>query len=61
MAQAIVRGIERDRLVITADVADRGARPRAPGCSAPYVRWTMDRTSARSRPTVAASGADREP
>jgi 3-dehydrosphinganine reductase len=42
VARAIVRGIERDRLVITAD-AQTAALARAAGLLGPYVRWTMDR------------------
>ncbi|MET0627127.1 MAG: SDR family oxidoreductase [Acidimicrobiia bacterium] len=43
VAGAIVRGIERNRLVITADV-QTAALARAAGILGPYVRWTMDRT-----------------
>ncbi len=42
MAQAIVRGIEKDRLVITADI-QTAALARAAGLLGPYVRWSMDR------------------
>ena len=42
VAQAIVTGIEKDRLVITADV-QTAALARAGGLLGPYVRHTMDR------------------
>ena len=42
MARAIVAGIEKDRLVITADV-QTAALARAAGLLGPYVRRTMDR------------------
>jgi 3-dehydrosphinganine reductase len=42
VARAIVRGIEKDRLVITADV-QTAALARAAGLLGPYVRRTMDR------------------
>ena len=42
VARAIVTGIEKDRLVITAD-AQTAALARAAGLLAPYVRRTMDR------------------
>jgi 3-dehydrosphinganine reductase len=42
VAQAIVRGIERDHLVITADF-QTAALARAAGLLGPYVRRTMDR------------------
>jgi 3-dehydrosphinganine reductase len=42
VARAIVRGIEKDRLVITAD-AQTAALARGAGLVGPYVRWTMDR------------------
>jgi 3-dehydrosphinganine reductase len=42
VAQAIVRGIEKDRLVITAD-AQTAALARGAGLLGPYVRWSMDR------------------
>jgi 3-dehydrosphinganine reductase len=42
VARAIVRGIERNRLVITADV-QTAALARAAGLLAPYLRRTMDR------------------
>jgi 3-dehydrosphinganine reductase len=48
VATAIVRGIERDRLVITAD-AQTAALARAAGIVAPYVRWSTDRTVRRVR------------
>jgi len=41
-AQAIVAGIEKERLVITADV-QTAALARASGLLGPYVRRTMDR------------------
>jgi len=43
VAAAIVRGIERDHLVITADL-QTAALARAGGILGPYVRWSMDRT-----------------
>jgi 3-dehydrosphinganine reductase len=42
VAKAIVAGIEKDRLVITADV-QTAALARAAGLLGPYVRSTMDR------------------
>jgi 3-dehydrosphinganine reductase len=42
VARAIVRGIEKDRLVITAD-AQTAALARGAGLLGPYVRWSMDR------------------
>jgi 3-dehydrosphinganine reductase len=48
VADAIVRGIEKDRLVITAD-AQTAALARAAGLLGPYVRWTMDRTIGKVR------------
>jgi 3-dehydrosphinganine reductase len=48
VAQAIVRGIERDRLVITADL-QTAALARAAGLLGPYVRRTMDRTVRKVR------------
>jgi 3-dehydrosphinganine reductase len=42
VARAIVRGIEKDRLVITAD-AQTAALVRGAGVLGPYVRWSMDR------------------
>ena len=38
----IVCGIEKDRLVITADT-QTAALARAAGLLGPYVRWSMDR------------------
>ncbi len=46
VATAIVRGIERDRLVITAD-AQTMALARAAGLLGPYVRWSLDRAVRR--------------
>jgi 3-dehydrosphinganine reductase len=48
VADAIVRGIEKDRLVITAD-AQSAALARAAGLLGPYVRWSMDRTIGKVR------------
>jgi 3-dehydrosphinganine reductase len=48
VARAIVRGIEKDRLVITADV-QTAALARAAGLLGPYVRWSMDRQVRRVR------------
>jgi 3-dehydrosphinganine reductase len=48
VARAIVRGIERDRLVITADF-QTSALTRAAGLLGPYVRHTMDRTVRKVR------------
>lgn len=48
VARAIVQGIEKDRLVITAD-AQTAALARGAGVLGPYVRWSMDRTVARVR------------
>ncbi len=48
VARAIVRGIERDRLVITADF-QTSALTRAAGLLGPYVRRTMDRTVRKVR------------
>jgi 3-dehydrosphinganine reductase len=42
VARAIVRGIEKDRLVITAD-AHTATLARGAGLLGPYVRWSMDR------------------
>ena len=42
VARAIVNGIEKERLVITADV-QTAALARAAGLLGPYVRRTMDR------------------
>jgi 3-dehydrosphinganine reductase len=50
VARAIVRGIERDRLVITADFQTR-ALARAAGLLGPYVRHTMDRQVRKARRT----------
>jgi len=51
VAKAIVRGIEHDQLVITADV-QTAVLARAAGLLNPYVRRTMDRTIRRVRGTV---------
>ncbi|MFI5046286.1 MAG: SDR family oxidoreductase [Acidimicrobiia bacterium] len=48
VARAVVRGIERNRLVITADV-QTAALARAAGLLGPYVRWSVDRTVRRAR------------
>jgi 3-dehydrosphinganine reductase len=48
VARAIVRGIEKNRLVITAD-AQTAALARAAGLLGPYVRWSMDRQVAKVR------------
>ncbi len=48
MAKAIVRGIEKDRLVITAD-AQTAALARGAGILGPYVRWSMDRQVRKTR------------
>ena len=48
VAQAVVKGIEKDRLVITADV-QTAALTRAAGLLGPYVRTTMDRTVRKVR------------
>jgi 3-dehydrosphinganine reductase len=48
VARAIVRGIERDRLVITAD-AQTAALARAAGLLGPVVRRTMDRQVRKAR------------
>lgn len=48
VAKAIVRGIEKDRLVITAD-AQTAALARGAGLLGPYVRWSMDRQIRRVR------------
>jgi len=48
VARAIVRGIEKDRLVITADT-QTAALARAAGILGPYVRWSMDRQVRRVR------------
>jgi 3-dehydrosphinganine reductase len=48
VARAIVRGIEKDKLVITAD-AQTAALARTAGLLGPYVRWKMDRTVGKVR------------
>jgi 3-dehydrosphinganine reductase len=48
VARAIVTGIEKDRLVITAD-AQTAALARAAGLLGPYVRRTMDRQIRKAR------------
>jgi 3-dehydrosphinganine reductase len=48
VARAIVRGIEKDRLVITAD-AQTAALARGAGLLGPYVRWSMDRQIRKDR------------
>jgi 3-dehydrosphinganine reductase len=48
VAKAIARGIEKDRLVITAD-AQTAALARGAGLLGPYVRWSMDRQVAQVR------------
>jgi 3-dehydrosphinganine reductase len=48
VARALVTGIEKDRLVITADFQTR-ALARASGLLGPYVRGTMDRTVRKVR------------
>jgi 3-dehydrosphinganine reductase len=48
VARAIVKGIEKDRLVITADT-QTAALARAAGLLGPYVRATMDRTVRKMR------------
>jgi 3-dehydrosphinganine reductase len=48
VARAIVTGIRKDRLVITAD-AQTAALARAAGLLGPYVRATMDRTVRKVR------------
>jgi 3-dehydrosphinganine reductase len=48
VARAIVRGIERNQLVITADV-QTAALARAAGLLGPYTRRTMDRTVRKVR------------
>jgi 3-dehydrosphinganine reductase len=48
VARAIVRGIERDRFVITAD-AQTAALARLAGVLGPYVRRTMDRQVRKER------------
>jgi 3-dehydrosphinganine reductase len=48
VAAAIARGIEKDRLVITADF-QTAALARAAGLLAPYLRFTMDRSVRKVR------------
>jgi 3-dehydrosphinganine reductase len=48
VANAIVRGIEKNRLVITADF-QTAALARAAGILAPYLRFTMDRSVRKVR------------
>jgi 3-dehydrosphinganine reductase len=48
VARAVVKGIEKDRLVITADT-QTAALARAAGLLGPYVRWSMDRTVGKVR------------
>ena len=48
VAKAIVRGIEKDHLVITAD-AQTAALARGAGLLGPYVRWSMDRQVRKTR------------
>ena len=48
VARAIVKGIEKDRLVVTAD-AQTAALARAAGLLGPYVRWSMDRQVGKVR------------
>jgi len=48
VARAIVRGIEKDKRVITAD-AQTAALARGAGLLGPYVRWSMDRTVGKVR------------
>jgi 3-dehydrosphinganine reductase len=48
VGRAIVRGIEKDSLVITADV-QTAALARGAGLLGPYVRWSMDRQVAKVR------------
>jgi 3-dehydrosphinganine reductase len=48
VARAIVTGIEKDRLVITAD-AQTAALARGAGLVGPYVRWSMDRQVRKER------------
>ena len=58
VAKAIVRGIEHDQLVITADF-QTAVLARAVGLLGPYVRRSMDRTICRVRGTVAEPQARR--
>jgi hypothetical protein len=48
VGRAIVRGIEKDRLVITAD-AQTAALARGAGLLGPVVRWSMDRQVGKAR------------
>ena len=48
VAKALVAGIEKDRLVITADF-QTAALARAAGLLGPYVRHTMDKTIRKVR------------
>ncbi|MFN8025124.1 MAG: SDR family oxidoreductase [Acidimicrobiia bacterium] len=48
VAKAVIKGIEKDRLVITADT-QTAALARAAGLLGPYVRATMDRTVRKVR------------
>jgi 3-dehydrosphinganine reductase len=50
VAQAIVRGIDAERLVITADL-QTAVLARAAGLLAPYLRFTMDRSVRKVRGT----------
>ena len=50
VAQAIVTGIEKDRLVITADV-QTAALARGAGLLGPYLRHSMDRQVRKTRET----------
>ncbi len=60
VAKAIVRGIEHDQLVITADV-QTAVLARAAGLLNPYVRRSMDRTIRRVRGTVDFQAKSRAP
>lgn len=51
VATAIVRGIEKDRLMITMDF-QTAALARTSDLFGPYARWSMDRTIRRVRGTV---------
>jgi len=59
VAKAIVRGIEHDQLVITADF-QTAVLARAAGLLGPYVRRSMDRTIRRVRGTVAKAQAEED-
>jgi 3-dehydrosphinganine reductase len=59
VAATIVRGIERDRLVITADPSTR-LLARASGLLGPYVRRSMDRHVRRSGGAKRSPEGDRE-